>query len=106
MDWREEFVNEFSGEAVDWRREFANAAFVEGDELNLGYLTIFEGAFPRDMTPDEIKENWQEVSIAKVKEINGLFDLGCFKLWFRIGPIISSTQDGLSFGNGSMVTSE
>ena len=35
------------------------------------------------MTLDEIRENWQEVNTVKVKDINGLYDLGCFKRWPR-----------------------
>ena len=35
------------------------------------------------MTREEINENWKDVSVAKVKEIAGLYDLGCFKRWPR-----------------------
>ena len=35
------------------------------------------------MTKEEIAENWREVNAAKVKEIPGLYELGCFKRWPR-----------------------
>ena len=35
------------------------------------------------MTIEEINDNWQEVSKATVKEISGLYDLGCFKRYPR-----------------------
>ena len=41
------------------------------------------GKLPRDMTREEIAENPREVSAAKVKEIAGVYDLGCFKRWPR-----------------------
>ena len=42
-----------------------------------------EGKLPRDMTKEEILANWQDVSKAKIKEINGSFDLGCFQRFPR-----------------------
>ena len=42
-------------------------------------MTMPEGKLPRDMTKEEILANWEDVSKAKVKEIQGLFDLGCFQ---------------------------
>ena len=42
-----------------------------------------EGKLPRDMTLEEVLANWQDVNKAKVKEIIGLYDLGCFQRFPR-----------------------
>ena len=42
-----------------------------------------EGKLPHDMTKDENVANWQDVNQAKVKEIKGLHDLGCFQRYPR-----------------------
>ena len=42
-----------------------------------------EGKLQRDMTKEKILANWQNVSKAKVKEINGFYDLGCFQRFPR-----------------------
>lgn len=44
-------------------------------------MTIPEGKSPRDMTTDEIKEHYQKVRKAKIKQIAGSYDLGCSKRW-------------------------
>ena len=38
-----------------------------------------EGKLPRDMITAEVVANWQDVNKAGVKEINGLYDFGCFQ---------------------------
>ena len=47
------------------------------------YLTAPEGKLPRDMTRDEIQANRQDVNKAKVKEISGFCDFGCFQRYPR-----------------------
>ena len=42
-----------------------------------------EAKLLRGMAMEEIEANWQDVNKAKVKEINGLFDLGCFQRYPR-----------------------
>lgn len=74
---------------VHWRKEFNEALPDEGTELPEDTaeqicLKIPEGKSPRDMTREEIQENHEEVRQAKVKEINGLYEIGCSKRW----PII------------------
>ena len=53
------------------------------DETNWDYLTppAETGKLHRDMTREEINENWEDVSVAKVKKITGPYELGCFKRW-------------------------
>lgn len=73
-----------AGLFIDWRRELATALPEEGSKVHcFSYLNVLEGKLPRDMTIDELKENYVEVRNAKVKEIPGPFDLGCFKRWPR-----------------------
>ena len=53
---------------------------IEGDCLeHLSFLAALAGTLQRDMTVDEIKENLEEVSKVKVKEIAGMYDLCCFE---------------------------
>ena len=69
---------------INWRKELEEALPNECNRLDhLTYLTTPEGKLPRDMTKEEIQENWQEVGKAKIKEISGLYDLGCFKRFPR-----------------------
>lgn len=80
--WQNEFEQDCDI-GSNWRREFAEALLDEGKFLEGAYLTMPEGKLPRDMTRDEIVANWQEVNKAKVNEINGPFDLGCFQRYPR-----------------------
>ena len=86
---REEFHDAFDGDAaaslwVDWRRELAAALRDEGDlSQHVSYLTVPEGIFPRDMAVETIKTIYKEMRKANVKEVAGLFGLGCFKRWPR-----------------------
>ena len=67
---------------INWRRELAEAKLDEGsplDDASFKYLTMPEGKLPRDMTREEVLGNWQDLSKAKIKEINVLYDLGCFQ---------------------------
>ena len=60
------------------------------------YLTTPQGKLPRDMVKEEIPGNWLGVRSAKIKEMNGLYDVGCFHRWLRKGMVvmIPSTQVG------------
>ena len=50
------------------------------EEPNWDYLVApTDGKLPRDVTREEVADNWKDVFAAKVKEIAGLYDLGCFK---------------------------
>ena len=82
-NWNQEPVD---SNRINWRDEINTAAFDEGSLLPQDvYLNarIDAGKLPRDMTKEEVQDNWQGVSKAKVKEISGLYELGCFERWFR-----------------------
>ena len=75
-------------DSIDWREEIVKARENEGclipedpEEPQHAWLKFpaDTGKLPRDMTKEEILDNWQDVSKAKVKEITGLYDLWCFK---------------------------
>ena len=55
------------------------------EERNWSYLVppAEIGKLPRGIAREEINENWKDVFAAKVKEIAGLYGLGCFKRWPR-----------------------
>ena len=81
---QEEYHDADEGLFIDWRKELRDALPDEGDvSQQLAYLVEPKGKFPRDMTKEEIQENWREVRQGKVKEIGGLYELGCFKRWPR-----------------------
>ena len=72
--------------SISWRDEILNAQPDEGPQLaqDLYLSAPFDaGKLLRDMTKEEILDNWKDVSKAKVKEIIGLYDLECFKRWPR-----------------------
>lgn len=81
-NWKQELVD---SNQIDWREEILKADEDEGslipEDSQEAYLNALAdtGKLPRDMTREEILDNWQDVSKAKVKEITGLYDLGCFK---------------------------
>ena len=79
----EDFHDAGEGLFIDWRKAPDDAAPNECEPLDHAYLKVFEGRLPRDTAKEEIQENDQEIRKAKVKEINGLYDLGCFKRWPR-----------------------
>ena len=60
--------------------------------LSKGLQPMTTGKMPRDLSSQEVKEFPQEVSTAKLKELEGLYDLGCFKRHPRnqSGKIIDS----------------
>ena len=55
-----------------------------GFHETVAYLTVPKVKLFRGATRDEIRENWEEVPEAKAKEIKGLYELGCFEVWFRL----------------------
>ena len=83
VDWPKEESQDFKEFTIDWRTEIENAAPDEGDVLNFAYLNIAEGKSLRDMIKEEMQENYQWVRKAKVNEISGLYEFGCFKRWPR-----------------------
>ena len=89
VDWRKELQIDSPSDLVDWRKEVEVALPGEWDSLDDGifdYLNLPEGKLPRDMTKEEVVQNWQDVMQVKVKEVKGLFDLGCFKPYPRQRP--------------------
>ena len=80
--WQSEFSRD-SDVGINWRQEFADALPDEGIPRNDAYLVSPEGELPRDMIREEVVANWQDVNKAKVKEIAGLYDFGCFQRYFR-----------------------
>ena len=68
---------------IDRRKGLTDAPPNEGDILDLPRSRGPGGKFFRDMAVDEIKEDYQEVRKAKIREMVGFYDLGCFKRWFR-----------------------
>ena len=70
----------------EWQRESVEALLDEGIELseevaNQLYLVVPEGELSGGTSNEEIQENCKEVGEAKIKEINGLYELGCSKRW-------------------------
>ena len=88
VNWKQEFV---PAHQISWRDEITNAQPDEGSIVEVvkqeghlwSYLATFTRKLPRDMTREEIVENWKEVFAPKVKEIAGLYEFGCFKRWPR-----------------------
>ena len=71
---------------IGWRQEVRNAQPDEGSLAECSheaFLATPTGTLLRDTAKEEIQQNWEDVSKAKVKEITGLYDLGCFKRWPR-----------------------
>ena len=86
ISWQKEFAQRTSVDHRHWRTDFAESLLDEGKPLDGAtsiYLTVPEGKLLRDMTKEEVLANWQDVSKAQVKEINGLYDLGCFQRFPR-----------------------
>ena len=78
VNWKQEIVKV---DEIDWKQEMLNAKPDEGDILDIQdiHLTVPAGKLPIDMIREEVQEKWVDVAKAKVKELTGLYDLGCFK---------------------------
>ena len=76
-----------NGHQIDWTQEIAHATPDEGDLVDIQdadlYHTVRTGKLPRDMAREEIGDILQDVSKAKVKEVAGLYELGCFNVKIR-----------------------
>ena len=86
-NWKHELVD---SRFINWRQEVSSVQPDEGDLLSDQNfdphdtcLVTPTGKLFRDMTREEIQENWQDVSKAEVKEIAGLSDFGCSKRCLR-----------------------
>ena len=70
---------------INWREELEHAKPDEGGVLPPGAQDVYlnapvdRGNLPRNMIKEEIIDNWQDVSKAKIKEIICLYEFGCFK---------------------------
>ena len=89
-DWKKEIVNpkpdkgdlipgvireeEFEVDDVSW-----SGWHKEIQEDPATWLVAPKGKLPRDMIPQEIRDNPVQVNKVKAKEITGLYGLGCFK---------------------------
>ena len=73
VDWKQEIVE---ANQIDWRQEIINAKPDECDILDIQdtdlYLTVPTGMLPRGVTREDIQENWQDVSKAKVNSNIGI----------------------------------
>ena len=80
VNWNNEIVE---SNKIDWREGFANAKPDEGSLVDTQdadlYFTVPPGKLPRDMTKEEVGDNWKDVSKANVREITGLYEFGCSK---------------------------
>ena len=76
-----------------WTQEEPDVFDDDVDDIVWNYLTVAKGKLLRDMIREEIAENWVDVSKAKVKEMVGVYELGCFKRWprYRSNSIIDAS---------------
>lgn len=83
--WEEQLPSDIDAEAgawIDWRKDNHSALLDEGDAAqDVPYLVAPGGHLRRGSTTEGIEANYEDVNKAKVKEIVGLHDLGCFKRW-------------------------
>ena len=82
VNWKLEPVD---SRQIGWKQGVLNSQPDGGSPIDAQdvYLIAPVGKLPRDIAKEEIQEFWQDVSKANVKEIVGLYDLGCFNRWPR-----------------------
>ena len=73
------FTKPIADSPGSWAQEEPDVLDVDVVDVLWGYLTSFTCEFIRDATKHEIAENWVDVSKADVKDIAGLYELGCFE---------------------------
>ena len=80
---------------MEWRTELTNADPTGGDALDHLDIKMPEANLPRDMAIAGVKDSCHGVRKVKVKEINGLYVLGCFQRWLmhRSHDIIDARWD-------------
>lgn len=82
-DEDETIVAHYAKQWNDWEEELDNALDCDGwylSELGIkGLVPLSTGNIPRDLTREEILANPDPVNAGKLKELQGLCDLGCFE---------------------------
>ena len=76
-------VDADGGVWIDWGKGWPAPKLTRARSIMYIFvLTVPTGNLFRDATGEEIAENWVGVSKDKVKEVTGLYDLGCFNKLF------------------------
>lgn len=78
-----EYHDAEEGLFIDWRKESTDVTPNDGETLDHAYPKIPAGKLHRDMAQEDVLEIRGEVRKAKVKAINGVYELGCFKRCIR-----------------------